>query len=117
MTTTRKPYHGQDGPVTFGRPTIGPRVYLVRGPSGWSETYDRKQADAALAKFIAPLDLRDVISTFVTAVRLEDEEETWADVMNHLAKLTQQAARAIPEIIGVAFWASVILHEETEGTN
>jgi hypothetical protein len=122
--TTRKPYHGQDGPVTFGRPTIGPRVYLVKGPSGWSETYDRKLADRALETFIAPLALDDLIETFLIAVRLEAQERgarnmvvIWEDVVNYLARITKQNAKAVPEIVGVSFWAQSILYEEQEGTN
>jgi len=115
--TTRKPYHGDDGPVTFTRPTIGPRVYLVKGPSGWSETYIRKLADTALAKFIAPLDLGEVIGAFLTAMRLEAREENWEDVIGYLAKITQQSSKTIPEIVGVAFWAQALLHDEQEGIN
>jgi len=115
--TTKKPYHGQDGPVTFSRPTIGPRVYLVRGPSGWSETYNRKLADTALSKFIAPLDIGEVIGAFLTAMELEARPENWEDVMGYLAKITQQSPKTIPEIVGVAFWAQAMLHEEQEGTN
>jgi hypothetical protein len=120
---TRKHYHGRrgggDGPVVFGRPTIGPRVYLVRGPSGWSETYDRKLADAALAKFLHPLAVAAVISPFLTKIRLEAREETWADCVEHLTKITQIDPKAIPEIVIVAFWAQAMLleEEEEEGTN
>jgi hypothetical protein len=119
--TTRKHYHGGrgdgDGPVVFGRPTIGPRVYLVRGPSGWSETYDRKLADAALAKFLAPLAIANVVALFLKKIRLEADEETWAGCVEHLAKITQADSRTIPEIVVVAFWAQTQLLEEQEETN
>jgi hypothetical protein len=117
MTTTRKPYHGKDGPVTFGRPTIGPRVYLVKGPSGWSETYERKLADAALTKFVSPLDVVEICDALLTAIQLEKCEETWHDILDYLAKLTQQNAKTIPEIVVVALWAKMILHEETKEMN
>lgn len=119
--TTRKHYHGGggggDGPIVFERPTIGPRVYLVKGPSGWSETYDRKRADAALAKLLAPLTIASVVSPFLKKIRLEAREETWADCVAHLVKITQLDSKAIPEIVIVAFWAQAILFEEEEGTN
>ncbi len=120
--TTRKPYHGKDGPVIFGRPTIGPRVYLVRGPSGWSETFNRKLADVALVKFITPLDIGELVSAFLTAMQLERLERPravvdWDDVTSYIAKITKQPVKAIPEIVVVAFWAQVILHEDQEETN
>lgn len=120
--TTRKPYHGKEGPVIFGRPTIGPRVYLVRGPSGWSETFNRKLADVALVKFITPLDVEELVSAFLTAMHLERLERPraiadWDDVAGYLSKITKQPTKAIPEIVVVAFWAHVILHEDEEGTN
>lgn len=120
--TTRKPYHGQDGPVTFGRPTIGPRVYLVKGPSGWSETYDRKRADKALVDFVAPLEVNQLIDAFLASIRLARAETPrlvadWGDVVEYLAKITQQSTKTIPEIIAVAFWAQTILYEEQKETN
>jgi hypothetical protein len=116
LVATRKHYRG-DKRLVFGRPTIGPRVYLVKGPSGWSETYNRQLADAALVKLLAPLAVASVVSPFLTKMQLEAREETWADCMEHLAKITQLSADAIPDIVVVAFWGQTILFEQEEGAN
>lgn len=115
--TTRKPYQKAPGPVSFGKPTIGPRVYLTRGPSGWPETYMRDKADAALVEFLTPLDATTVVETFWIAMTLEGREENWEDVVGYLAKITQQTSKAIPEVVGVAFWGLALLHLMTGETN
>ena len=117
LMTTRKPYHGQDGPVTFGRPVIGPRVYLVQGPSGWLESFQRKLADKALLDFIAPLDLVEIITSFWTSMDLSARKENWEDVVSYLGGLTQRDPKTIPEIVGVAFWGQALLHEDKEEVN
>jgi hypothetical protein len=115
--TTHKPYHGPNPPVAFRKPTIGARVYLVESVAGWPETYIRKNADEALAKFIAPNDVEDVLQTFRTAIQLEAREETWGDIIDFIGKITGQSPRMIPEIVGVGFWGQLIMFEHQQGTN
>ena len=111
--TTRKTYHGREEPVTFGKPTIGPRVYLATGPSGWPEAFDRKRADAELAKFLHPITPDELVEPFIEAMRLEGAKAySWSDVMNYIAKITQIDWKLIPPAIGVAFWAHVIEFKE-----
>lgn len=116
MTTT-KPYHAPHTSVTFGRPTVGPKVYLVRGPSGWPEQFVRKTADKALEVFLAPLDVLDVLASFATAMKLEGREEAWGDVLGHLAKITGTREQLISNTVGVAFWGRYIVAVRTEGAN
>lgn len=117
MLTATRNYHGEDELVAFARPVIGPRVYVAKGPSGWSESFPRKIADKALVDFVAPLDLGEVLQTFQTSMALSTREEHWGDVTSYLGGLTQLDPKAIPKIVGVAFWAQLLLHEEQQGTN
>lgn len=100
-----------DDTLCFGAPAIGPRVYLAVGPSGWPETFARKQADADLLAFIAPLALEDVIETFLAARALAEEPDTigWFTVIGHLARLLNLHPKDVPPPVGVAFWAHVQL--------
>lgn len=115
--TTQKPYHAQASSVTFGRPTVGPRVYLTIGPSGWPETFKRATADLSLKEFLDPVDLDEALATFSTAMSLEGREETWEDVVAHLSKITHQPRSTIPRIVTVAFWARYTIHLAQEGAN
>jgi len=115
--TTAKPYHGTPSHVSFGRPTVGPKVYLVRGPSGWPEQFTRKLADKALETFLAPLDALDVLAAFAAAMRLEGRPETWEDVLDHLAKVTDTTKKLVPNAVGVAFWGRYLIVQAAEGAN
>ena len=115
--TTQKTYHAQASSVTFGRPTVGPRVYLTTGPSGWPETFARATADRTLTDFLDPVELDEALSTFHDAMALEGREETWEDVMDHLSKITHQPRASVPRIVCVAFWARYTMHLDQEGAN
>jgi hypothetical protein len=115
--TTGKTYHAPHGGVTLGKPTIGPKVYLTRGPSGWPEQFPRRTADKALETFLAPLDLQDVLASFAAMMKLEARDETWEDVLAHLTKITGTAGKLIPNAVSVAFWGRYILALQNEGTN
>jgi hypothetical protein len=111
--TTSKPYHGKKEVVTYGRPTIGPRVYLVKGPSGWSESFDRKTSDKALADFLTPLNVIEVIEMFLQHLKLEGAKAvSWSDITGYLGRITSTKPDLIPNPAGVAFWAQAIMYEE-----
>jgi hypothetical protein len=113
--TTRKPYHATQPSVAFERPTVGPRVYVAKGPSGWPETFVRKSVDKALIDFLAPLNVEELISLFATGVKLEAREETWGDVIDFLSRVTSKPTKLIPDAISVAFWATYLLLPEDTG--
>jgi len=115
--TTPKPYHALKPSVAFGKPTVGPRVYLARGPSGWPEQFSRKLADKALDDFLAPLSVEEVLQTFTATMQLESREETWGDVTGHLAKIVETPVKNIPEIVSVAFWGRYVIAKRNEGAN
>ena len=115
--TTPKHYHAPKTSVTFGKPAVGPKIYLSKGPSGWPEQFPRKLADKALDDFLAPLDTNTVLQTFRITMQLEARDETWGDVTAHLTKITGTAEKLIPGNVSVAFWGRYILLKRTEGTN
>lgn len=115
--TTPKPYHTPAGTVTFARPTVGPRVYLTTGPSGWPETFKRATADRRLEEFLDPVEIDDAITTFAESVRLQGRDETWEDVTRHLSEVTHQPQAEIPREVAVAFWGQYTLYIIEEGSN
>jgi hypothetical protein len=96
--------------VSYTAPTIGPKVYVTRGPSGWPETFQRKEADAKLLDFVGPVPLEDLILTFIRQRTLADEPEptTWAHITHYLARNLSVPVTTIPDAVGVAFWAHVV---------
>lgn len=116
--STSKPYHGADPLVMFKAPTIGPHMYLVVATvSTWPEAFNRKIADKALAEFIAPLDIDELLSTFDTKMSLKDDDTNWADVVSFLAQITQRTGDMVPTNVGVAFWAQYLIFDTQQGTN
>lgn len=115
--TTSKPYHARKSSVTFGKPTVGPKIYLVKGPSGWPEQFVRKVADKALAEFLQPLTIDEMLTNFDLSMQLEACEATWGHVLGYLGKITDTSEKTIPEIAGVAFWGLYLLRQQNQGTN
>jgi hypothetical protein len=117
--TTSKPYHGRETTVAFGAPTVGSVVYAIENPSGWCEVYNRKAADAALTKFLAPLDVDGVLEQFkVTVSLLPDKRvENWEDVTEYISAITGTPKRLIPAIVTTSFWGQFLMLDNQEGTN
>ena len=107
----------KNAPVTFSAPTIGPKVYITKGPSGWPETFNRSLADRQLAEFAQAVDLDELIETFVLQRSLSDEPTTWAHVTHFLARTLSVPVHAIPDAVGVAFWAKTILARQAHEAN
>jgi hypothetical protein len=116
MTTT-KPYHGRDSTVAFKKPTVGARVYIVESMTGWPETHNRKAADEAIAKFLAPLSVDEVLRAFQTAIELETWAENWDGVLGFLGEITDHPTALIPDIVGVGFWGQLTMLEHQRGAN
>lgn len=93
--------------TSFGRPTIGPRVYLSSGPSGWLETFNRKQADEALQTLLGTVPVGLAVEGFVRSHGLSKDGVTWSAIVDHLVSLCRVAETAIDPKVGVAFWAGV----------
>jgi hypothetical protein len=99
--------------LIFAAPIIGPKVYIVKGSSGWPETFDRKKLDAELVAFLAPLDLADVVSTFLLSRELAEKPKdrliAWHTVLGHIARTLGINYGLVPHTVGIAFWAHVLL--------
>jgi len=118
MATTQT-YQNRMSSVEFSAPIIGPKVYVAKGPSGWPETFNRQKADRQLADFVGSVDLDELIGTFVLQRTLSDEPElvTWPHVTHYLARNLQVPVATIPDAVGVAFWAKVILAKQAHAAN
>jgi len=96
--------------IVFGKPVVGPKVYIAKGPSGWPEQIDRRKADAALDAFLDPLDAEEVVGSFALDVQTGRFEDTWGGVVTFLARLTERHPTNIPELAALALWGQAVLH-------
>lgn len=115
--TTSKPYHGRDSAVAFKKPTVGARVYIVESSSGWPETYTRKASDEALIRFLSPISVEEALALFDKGMSVEAREENWEDVTKFLGAIVSQTPDLVPEVVAVAFWGQIVVHELQEGMN
>jgi hypothetical protein len=92
-------------------------VYIVESLAGWSETHNRKAADEAVTKFLAPLDVDEVLRAFQTSIELSGHAEHWEDVLKFLGEVTNQPSKLVPDIVAVAFWGQLAVFENQQGTN
>jgi hypothetical protein len=93
-------------------------VYLVRGPSGWPETFPRELADQTLIDFLTPLDLTTMLDAFQHSMATEHRVQlTWDVVVGYLGKITQCPGKSVPEIAAVAFWGQLLLYTTHEDLN
>lgn len=97
--------------LQFLVPTIGKSVYLVKGPSGWTETFKREKLDRELVAFICPLALADAVDLFITARELSDNKDptNWFTIVGFLGRTMGVSPRAVPHTVGIAFWAAILL--------
>jgi hypothetical protein len=89
-------------------PTIGPRDYVCRGPSGWPEAYDREESDEMLMELLANVPLTVAISSFIESDQVRREGLIWPVVLAFLSRITQTDVDRIPLPAAVAFWAKAI---------
>ncbi len=104
--------------ITFGPPTVGPREYLVRGSSGWPESYARKEADEELEKFLTkngfPLDL--AIDSFMNGSA--DQEVSMQDrIQGYLLKIGKlEKIEDVGIPVAIAFWAKLLDWKQAKET-
>lgn len=101
--------------LAFSCPQIAPKHYIVKGPSGWTETFLRAPLDAELVSFLAPVPPRDMAGIFIDMRALIEKPEpaNWYTVVGFLGRTLGVNPRSIPHTVGIAFWATVelALHE------
>lgn len=100
--------------VIFGKPSITPKAYITKGPSGWPEVFDRKKADAALALFVQPVDLEEFVELFVAQRELATSDgdkriTNWHTIVGFIARTMNCAPRDVPHEAAVALWGRLII--------
>lgn len=94
-------------------PTVGPKDYVSRGPSGWPEAYDRKESDEMLAEILNTVPVDVALSSFIESEAVRRDGLIWPNVITFLARITHVDADTIPLPAVVAFWAKAIrAHKE-----
>lgn len=111
--------NASDDYVTFGAPAIAPRVYIVKGPSGWNETFQRTACDEELRRFLAPLAVEEAVSLFVAQRTLSDDAKPteWFTIVGFIGRTMGVSPRAVPHKAAIAFWAKVITEMRSQGAN
>lgn len=94
----------------FSVPSVGPKVYITKGPSGWTETFSRIKADADLANLIAPYTIGDMVDLFLLNRELKRTPTDWYTVTGFLGRMTNVSPKTIPPQAAVALWGHVVLY-------
>lgn len=94
--------------VTFGRPTIAPKVYIVKGPSGWPETFRRDIADRSLIAFVQPAPVDQLVDVFMRHREVNPGPTDWFTIVGFLSRTMGVSPKMIPHEAGVAFWAQIV---------
>lgn len=99
--------------VIFNPPVITPRHYIAKSSAGWPETFDRKKADEELKKFLAPLDVDEIVEMFITSREIgekrADRITSWHTIVGHLSRTMTVRYDLVPTIVAIAFWAHVVM--------
>jgi hypothetical protein len=106
--------------VVFGKPTVTTAKYIVKGPSGWAEVFDRPKADKCLASFVAPAAVADLVEIFVLARETDDNKKrvvTWHTIVGFLGRTMGVPPKAVPHEAGVAMWGHYVLAQLSKGSN
>jgi len=106
------------GDITFGCPDVSPKHYIVKGPSGWPETFLRKDLDCELAAFVAPLPIDEAVDLFTTAREIADDKRTnWHTIVGFIGRMMGVSPRGVPHRVGIAFWAQYTIAQAGRNAN
>lgn len=102
--------------LEFTRPIIGPKVYMVKDPSGWVGTYKRAALDAELIEFCEPTSIGVLVDAFLTTRSLAEPDAkgkvapaTWFTVKFFLARHLDVPVDTLPITVVIGFWGRVVL--------
>ncbi len=101
--------------LAFTKPTVHKAVYITTGPSGWSETFKREEADAELTAWLKPVAVADVVKMYLTAQSLREtkngkrEPEEWTTIVGFLARTTSRHHWEVPHVVAIAFWGKTLM--------
>jgi hypothetical protein len=105
--------------MSFTCPVIGPKVYITKGPSGWPETFKRKDVDAKLVSFVqtmAPgVDVDELVGMFLAQRALQEKPEptNWFSIVGFIGRQLVMSPLDIPHEIGIAFWGKIVIATTT----
>lgn len=105
--------------LEFSVPTVTPKVYMTKGPSGWVETFKRTVLDKELTAFLAPLPVDTLVELFVAKRELSEDKEptSWFTIVGHISRTKGINPIDVPHTVGIAFWAHVVLATVYQGLN
>lgn len=106
--------------VVFGKPTVTATKYIVKGPSGWAEVFDRIKADKCLAGFVSPAAVAELVEIFVLGRETDDNKRrivNWHTIVGFLGRTMGVPPKAVPHEAGVAMWAQYVLADLAKGNN
>ena len=99
--------------MTFTRPKSGPKVYVTRGPSGHTETFNRCAADAKLTLLLGDAKLRISVEGFIRKMTLDHSFiERWDHVRDFLAEMSGLHVDHLALDVIIAFWAAIARERE-----
>lgn len=105
----------ENSEVCFTAPIAGPRDYVVKGLSGWPETFRRKIVDTQLDKFlraVAPtIEVDELIDVFIARRELTEDPEptTWHTIVGFLARTINLHPHDIPPECTISLWGRIVL--------
>lgn len=94
--------------MSFTAPVVSPKVYIVKGPSGWMEVLQRKKLDEDLASFARPANIPELVHMFMTVKALNHTETDWWSITGFLSRMLSVPLEMIPHTITIAFWGHII---------
>lgn len=95
--------------VNFGKPSIGPRMYMTNEASGAIIAFPRRLADEALKQLLGTIPATLAAEGFVRGRQKDRQEPTWKMLVDYLVGLTRIPETAMDPAAVVAFWAWVLL--------
>lgn len=113
----------ENSEVAFTVPIIGPKDYVVKGPSGWPEAFRRQKVDAQLDAFVASvasgIDVADIVEIFVVRRELAEKPEpmNWHSVLGFLARQLNMHPHDIPAECVISFWGRIVIEQLARGAN
>lgn len=106
-----------DVELVFTKPVIAGKVYITKGPSGWTETFKRSDADGELARFVKPASIDAVLDVFVSGRKISKAPTDWFTITGFLGRTMSCSPRAVPHTVAIAFWGRVVMQALEAGGN
>lgn len=113
----------ENSEICFTAPIVGPKDYVLKGLSGWPETFRRKLVDTQFETFlkrVAPtIGADELVDVFVARRELLEDPEptTWHTVLGFLARTLNMHPHEIPPECAISFWGRIVIEQLARGKN